>query len=69
MKRKLIAIISTMVCFTVLFTMLTVNVQADITLTSNQTGTHGGYDFGTLEGFRKHNYGSQRRWSIQLLLE
>ena len=45
MKQKFMVIISTMVCLTVLFTMLTVNVQANVTITSNQTGTHGGYDY------------------------
>ena len=44
MKQKLMTIISTMVCLTVLFTMLTTNVQANVTITSNQTGP-GGYDY------------------------
>lgn len=38
-------IFSVMLCFTVLFTFFASNVQAAVTITSNQTGTHGGYDF------------------------
>lgn len=43
MKRKITVIFSVLVCC-ILF--LTVNVQADqITITSNKTGTHDGYDY------------------------
>ena len=45
MKKKLMAIVSTMVCLVFLFSLLSVNVQADVTITSNQTGTHGGYNY------------------------
>jgi len=45
MKHKLRLIVSAMLCLSVLFTLLAVNVQADVTITSNQTGTHGGYDY------------------------
>ena len=39
MKHKLRLIVSAMLCLSVLFTLLAVNVQADVTITSNQTGT------------------------------
>ena len=46
MKRKMILFLAILICFTVLFTVFMVNLQAaGETITSNETGTHGGYDY------------------------
>ncbi|WP_265446190.1 glycoside hydrolase family 11 protein [Acetivibrio straminisolvens] len=44
MRKKLLSIFIILVSFTVSFTLFSVNVQAK-TVTSNETGTHGGYNY------------------------
>ncbi|ODM27743.1 glycoside hydrolase [Clostridium sp. Bc-iso-3] len=44
MKQKLLVIFMILMSFTISFTLFPVNVHAQ-TITSNQTGTHGGYNF------------------------
>ncbi len=44
MKQDFRVFFAVLTCFTVLFALF-VNVQATTTLTSNATGTHGGYDY------------------------
>jgi hypothetical protein len=45
MLKKIKVSISIIAIFSILFTLLPVNVQAAITLTSNATGTIDGYDY------------------------
>ncbi len=45
MKQKIMVLFSVLMCFTILFTLFAVNVQAATTITSNQTGTIDGYNY------------------------
>ena len=45
MKQKLLGTFLILITFTVSLTLFPVNVRADVVITSNQTGTHGGYNF------------------------
>jgi endo-1,4-beta-xylanase len=43
MRQKVLAIFVISICFTILYSFLTLNVNAATTITTNQTGTHDGY--------------------------
>ncbi len=45
MKQKLLVTCMILMSFAISFILFPVNVQADVTITSNQTGTHGGYNY------------------------
>nr|BAA33542.1 xylanase [Acetivibrio thermocellus] len=45
MKQKLLVTFLILITFTVSLTLFPVNVRADVVITSNQTGTGGGYNF------------------------
>jgi hypothetical protein len=46
MKRKMVLILSVLMCFAVMFTFFAININAAIeTITSSQIGTHDGYNY------------------------
>jgi len=68
MRQKLLVTFLILITFTVSLTLFPVNVRADVVITSNQTGTHGGYNFEYWKDTGT-DHGPQRRWCVQLRME